>query len=248
MQINFSGQTAVVTGATRGIGLEIAKQLAASGCKVIGTGTDPEGVSRLNNEFTSQKHSIEFRAVDFKDEKSLTDFAKSLSSTAIDILVNNAGINKNNPIQDLDLNDWDAIQLVNLRAPVVLSKEIVPKMMARGYGRVLMVSSVFGHISKAGRLSYSTSKSGILGITRALALDAAPKGVLVNALCPGFINTELTQKMLGEKGIAEMVAQVPMSRLGSVEEIATAACFLVSRENSFMTGQSLIVDGGFSIA
>ena len=135
---------------------------------------------------------------------------------------------------------------MNVTTPFLLCRALVDGMRKKGYGRILNVTSVFGVVSKAGRAAYSASKFGLFGLTRALALELAKDNVLVNCLAPGFVDTELTRGILGEKGIQEMAAKVPMGRLAQPEEIAQYACFLVGEENTFMTGQNIIVDGGFT--
>lgn len=248
MNISFESQTAIVTGATRGIGFEIAIQLAQAGCKVIGIGASSESASAMNEKWKDDDLDLEFVPVDLGDKGKIEEFLSELESTRIDILVNNAGINKVDAIEKLDIDDWDRVQAINVRAPMILCKVLVPKMMNQNYGKILNIASIFAHLSKSGRVSYSTSKSALLGMTRALALDSAKKNVLVNSLSPGFIDTELTRRVLSPPEIEKMVNMVPMGRLGAVEEIAQAACFLVSKNNSFITGQAIIADGGFSIA
>ena len=141
---------------------------------------------------------------------------------------------------------FDRILRVNLRAAVVLCDALVPKMAERGYGRVVNVTSIFSQVSKSGRASYATSKFALFGFTRTMALDFAPRGVLANCIGPGFIETEMTQRMLGEAGIREMIATVPLGRLGQPEEVARFTAFLASPLNTFLTGQNIILDGGFT--
>jgi 3-oxoacyl-[acyl-carrier protein] reductase len=228
--LDFAHKTALVTGGTRGIGLAIATALREAGAKVIVTGS-------------SGRDGLK---VDFKDEKATERFAETIVSENIDILINNAGINKIDAVGDIKTEDWDAIHAVNLRAPFVLMRALAPAMAKRGYGRIVNISSVFGHVSKSQRASYSSSKHGLLGLTQAAALDYAQSGILVNALAPGFIDTELTRTVLTPAQIKDMVAAVPLGRLGTPEEIATVALFLASSSNTFITGQSIVADGGFT--
>jgi len=247
MDIRFDGQVAVVTGATRGIGLGISLELVRSGCQVIGLGSSEASVEKCIAENKNFKENLEFVPVDLGDERSIRNFVSSLDRP-IDILINNAGINKVSPLRELSMEDWDLIQKINVRAPMLLTQLLVPQMMEQGFGRVLNITSIFAHLSKVGRASYSTSKSALLGMMRAVALESASRNVLVNSLSPGFIDTELTRRILSPEDLKEMIKQVPKGSLGQVEEIAQMACFMVSRNNSFMTGQALVVDGGFSIA
>lgn len=230
---------ALVTGGTRGIGAAIALELESLGHEVIVTGT--KDIEHLAG-------ATAYLKVDFSDLEETRRFIEEVSKMPIDILVNNAGINKTGLSGEIEMEDWDRIQRVNLRGPMALSRALVSGMGTRGYGRIVNITSIFGHVSKAGRVSYSTSKFGLLGITKAMALDYAKENVLINGLAPGFIDTELTRKILSVEQIEELVAHVPMGRLGKPEEIAKMVAFLTSEDNTFMTGQNIIVDGGFTCA
>jgi NAD(P)-dependent dehydrogenase (short-subunit alcohol dehydrogenase family) len=241
VKIELVGRRALVTGGTKGIGKAIAQRLAASGADVVAAGTDPAALEALK-----LIHGIVPAALNLSSEASIADFLATAGN--FDILVNNAGINRHALVGDLNLDDYDDIQRINVRAAVVLCKALVPGMAARGWGRVVNITSIFGVVAKAARASYATSKFALTGFTKALALDYAAKGVLANAVAPGFIGTEMTARMLGEKGIAELIAQVPVGRLGTPEEVANLVAFLVSGENSFITGQNILIDGGFTSA
>ncbi|MEO8034085.1 MAG: SDR family oxidoreductase [Acidobacteriota bacterium] len=222
---------ALVTGGTRGIGAAIAARLRVAGIEVVVTGTQAaEGV----------------RAVDFTVASATEAFAQSIAGEAFDILVNNAGINKIGPFQELDPADFARIQQVNVTAPFLLMRAVVPSMRRRGWGRIVNITSIFGVVSKEYRAPYSASKFALDGMTAALAAEVAADGVLANCVSPGFIDTELTRTILGEQGIAELVARVPMRRLGKAEEIAAFVAWLCSDENTYISGQNLVIDGGFS--
>lgn len=248
MVIDFSGQTALVTGGSRGIGGAICKQLAASGAAVIATGTNPEQLLRLQRDADSVGLALRYERVDFADVSDTERFAQRFASEPISVLINNAGINKIALTGEVDMRDWDRIQCVNVRAPMLLCRAIAPRMAARNYGRIVNITSIFGQVSRAKRVSYSTSKFALCGLTRALALDYAESNVLANALAPGIIDTELTRSVLGESERAELAATVPMRRLGNESEIARVATFLASSANSYITGQIIIADGGFTSA
>lgn len=239
MKLDFGGRRALVTGGNKGIGKAIALRLAASGADVTATGTDQSALDALKGEA-----NVTAVALDLTDEAALDAFLKNVGG--FDILVNNAGINRHALVGDLNLDDFDDIMRINVRGAVVLAKALVPGMAAKGWGRVINITSIFSSVAKSARASYATSKFALAGFTKALALDYAAKGVLVNAVAPGFIGTEMTQRMLGEKGIAEMTAQVPVGRLGTPEEVANLVAFLASAENSFITGQNILIDGGFT--
>jgi 3-oxoacyl-[acyl-carrier protein] reductase len=235
----LEGQVALVTGGSRGIGASIAKALSEAGADVIITGTaNPKG--------KRQQEGIRFEKVDFLIAAECDAFLKKIKSEKIDILINNAGINKINLVEDISAEDWDNIQTVNLKMPFLITKTLVSRMAKRNYGRIVNITSVFGHVSKSQRAAYSASKFGLHGLTKATALDYAKNNVLVNALAPGFIDTELTRSILTKPQIQEIVKTIPMGRLGTPQEIANAVLFLASPLNTMITGQQILVDGGFT--
>jgi len=166
----------------------------------------------------------------------------------IDILINNAGINVIEPIDELNQADWEKILKVNLTGPMLLTKEVAVIMKKnKTAGRILNISSMFGIISKAKRNSYSASKAGLIGLTRSSALDLAPYNILVNALCPGFTMTDLTASILSPAEIKRLSSEIPLGRFADEEEIAKIAVFLCSDFNTYITGQAIVADGGFTI-
>ena len=228
---------ALVTGGTRGIGAAIALELRGAGYRVTVTGTSaagkpPQGCAYLPCEFTQSR---EVQAL-----------VERIADMELSVLINNAGINKVGPLASYPLSDFARIQQVNMTVPFQLCQAVVPGMQRRRFGRIVNMTSVFGVMSKAGRSAYSISKFGLFGMSRALALEVAVDNVLVNCLAPGFVETDMTRRMLGAQGIAEMVMRIPMGRLAQPEEIARYVRFLASEENTYMTGQALIVDGGFT--
>lgn len=230
---------ALVTGGTRGIGAAIALTLVERGLDVLVTGTSPDG---------TPPPGCGYRAVDFADAARAEAFGAEIAGEEFSILVNNAGVNKVGPVETYATADWSRIMQINLTAPFVLCRAVIPGMRARRWGRIVNITSIFGVVSREGRSAYSMTKFGLLGLTKALALEVAADGVLVNCVAPGFIDTELTRGVLGEAGIAEMTARVPAGRLGTPREIAQYVAFLCSDENSFMTGQTIVADGGFTSA
>ena len=228
---------AVVTGATRGIGHAIAERLLKDGLEVIVTGTKKNG-----------KHpaGATYYQVDFLDEDSTNKFINFLKKQQINVLVNNAGINKISKFSSIDIDDFDRILRVNLRAPFQICQAVIPHMEKIKWGRIVNLTSVFGNISKEYRAAYSSSKFGLDGMTVALAAEVSEKGILANSVGPGVIDTDMTRDVLGESGIAKLKGQIPMKRLGQVSEIASLVSWLVSNENTYMTGQNLMIDGGFT--
>lgn len=227
----------MVTGATRGIGGAIAARLLRDGATVVATGTGPDG---------TPPDGCDYRAVDFGDGAATRAFAEEVSHLEIDILVNNAGVNKISPFADIDPEDFERLQRVNVTAPFYLCRAVVTGMRDRGWGRIVNISSIWGKISKEHRGPYSTSKFAIDGMTAALAAEVAKHGILANCVAPGFIETELTRQTLGEAGMAEMANRVPAQRLGRPEEVAALVAWLAGPENTYVSGQNIAIDGGFT--
>ena len=235
--INLESKLAVVTGATRGIGLAIARAFCDAGARVLITGT--KATSIVLDDF-------EYYAVDFCCEKNTESFATYLSEQQPDILINNAGINVIDSFQDISVEDFNRIQQVNVHAPFLLCRAVIPGMRQKSWGRIVNMSSILGKISKAGRGAYSASKFALDGMTAALAAEVACDGILANCVAPGFIETDLTRQILGEEQMDILAQQIPMKRLGQPEEIARFVLWLASAENTYLSGQNIAVDGGFT--
>lgn len=235
----LEGRTVVVTGASRGIGLAIAAGFAAQGARVVGTRTSPQASP-------GSGPCAEFIVADFADPAQIEACAKAVGRIAPDILVNNAGINKVAPFTEIAPGDFALVQQVNVLAPFRLCQAAIPGMRARGWGRIINLSSIWGKISRAGRASYSASKFALDGMTASIAAEHAGDGILANCVAPGFIDTELTRRVLGEAGIRDLTAAVPAGRLGSAEEIARLVLWLGSAQNTFISGQNIAADGGFT--
>ena len=228
---------AVITGATRGIGYAIAERLLKDGLEVIVTGTKKNGKHPAGSSYYQ---------VDFLDQDSTNKFINFLKKQQINILVNNAGINKISEFSSIDIDDFDRILRINLRAPFQICQAVIPYMEKIKWGRIVNLTSVFGNISKEYRAAYSSSKFGLDGMTLALAAEVSEKGILANSVGPGIIDTDMTRDVLGDSGIAKLKGQIPMKRLGQASEIASLVSWLVSNENTYMTGQNLMIDGGFT--
>ena len=233
----YSKKRAVVTGGTRGIGLAIATDLKRKGVEVLITGTLEN--HPLNREFI-------YQTVDFTSLENIKKFTVFLQSFTPDILINNAGINKIDKFNDALLDDFFRIIQVNTTAPFCFCQAVLPNMKKNNWGRIINITSVWSKIGKSGRASYSVSKFGLDGMTTALAAEVAEYGVLVNCVAPGFIETDLTREILGETGMQDIAKQIPIKRLGKPEEIAAFVSWLASEENTYISGQNLVIDGGFT--
>jgi NAD(P)-dependent dehydrogenase (short-subunit alcohol dehydrogenase family) len=233
----LTGRRALVTGGTRGIGFAIAERLVRDGAAVTITGREAGGGGPAGSEFVS---------IDFTNLGATQAFAKVMGGRAFDILVNNAGINKIAPFAEIADEDFLRIQQVNVMAPMLLCKAVVPGMAQRGWGRIVNLSSIWGKVTKAWRGPYSASKFAIDGMTAALAAEVASQGVLANCVAPGVIDTELTRKVLGEDGIRQLTDGIPAKRMGKPEEIAALVAWLCGPENTYISGQNIAIDGGFT--
>ncbi len=245
MKLDFRGKTALVTGASRGIGHRIATDLAACGAKLIVTSTTPEPGAELVQEFGPDTQHV---AVDFADRASTSDFLVFVRALPdLHVCINNAGATRHGPLEEASEEDWDLTNDVNLKAPFFVSQAAAEVMKRGGYGRIVNVASIWAHITMAGRSIYTATKFGLRGLTLSYALELARANVLVNVVSPGFTLTDMVQRNYSKEQLAELESSIPMGRLGTVDDISRAVLFLTSDLNSYITGQSLVVDGGYSI-
>ena len=243
MNIDFTNKTVLVTGGTRGIGASIVRHFANLNGDVIATGVNKDQLHKLNNG------RVNYHYLDLNNKKSISDFIEYIDQQKkIDILINNAGINKINSINEIRDEDWDNIYNINLHGPFILTRAVSRIMKNNNYGRIVNIASILGVISREKRAAYSTTKSGLIGLTKATALDLAKDNILVNSISPGFIDTELTKNILGEKSMRELSYSIPLKRLGDSDEIAKLVLFLASDQNTYITGENIIIDGGYTNA
>ena len=244
LHLDFSDKIILVTGGTRGIGKEIATQFLINGGKVIITGTNFLDVSKLKKDWGFD--NISYQRVDFLKEKSVIKFLEWINNQEkIDILINNAGINKVDLNVDSITSDFKDLIDVNLKGPYLLSREVSAIMKKNKYGRIVNISSIWGSITRPGRSLYSTTKFGLVGLTKSLAVELAPYGVLVNAIAPGFTMTELTKRTNTEKELEDLKKTIPIKRLAEPIEIAKLVLFVTSDMNTYLTGQNIVIDGGY---
>jgi len=246
-KINFSGKVVLITGATRGIGAAIARDFQAAGAELILTGTDSQQINQLNQDNADAEiTNIRYVQADFANPASLQCFLDEIAHyKRIDVCINNAGMNRIDYIDSTRVEDYDLLSQVNLRAPFLISRQISGLMKQANYGRIVNIASIWSVVTKPQRSIYSTTKFGLVGMTKAMAAELGAYNVMVNAVSPGFTMTELTKSMLSDKEIQELSAQIPVKRFAMPEEISKAVLFLCSDLNTYITGQNIVVDGGF---
>lgn len=242
MQIDLSGKVALVTGSTRGIGRAIAETLAAAGARVAVVGRDLERAQAAAAEIG---HEAKGFACDVSDTAQVTALVSDVEAAfgTLDILVNNAGLTKDNVIMRLKDEDWDTVIDANLRGAFASIRAATRGMMKRRSGRIINISSVVGVIGNRGQSNYAASKAGLIGLTKSVAKELASRNILCNAVAPGFIATDMTAA-LGDEQRKALEGQIPLERLGSPADIASAVAFLASDHASYITGQVIVVDGG----
>ena len=247
MEIDFKGKVILVTGATRGLGKQIADDFHDAGADLILTGTNADLISQLNDDLNKKGiKNVRYLTVDFSKDESMNNFLGELSKySKIDVCINNAGVNKINYIYDCSELDWNYIIDVNLKAPFRIIQEVSKLMKKNGYGRIVNIASIFGVISREKRSIYSSSKAGLVGLTRAAAIDLAPCNILVNSVSPGFVLTELTKSILSQAEIDELTSIIPSRRMAVPEDISKVVLFLSSDLNTYIAGQNIIVDGAY---
>ena len=234
--MNFQNKKIFITGGTRGIGLSIVKNFIDKGGEVFLTAT-----GKFDRNIPPNTEILYFN---FSNTNQIEDCVREVRSIAPDILINNAGINIIRPFEEISTNEFLNIQQVNVLAPLMFMQAASESMKRKGWGRVVNISSIFGMRSKSFRASYSASKFALDGLTVAYAAEFAKYGILANSVAPGFIKTDMTDKVLGSKGIEEISSSIPMGRLGKSDEVANLVCWLASEENSYITGQNIAIDGG----
>ena len=247
--MSLTGKTAIVTGGSRGIGKAVCLELARRGCNIV---LSFAGNTAAADQTVSDCQALGVQALAVQGNVADADAVKALFDAAlekfgaIDILVNNAGITRDNLLMLLKEEDFDAVVDTNLKGTFLCMKAAVRPMMKQRHGRIISLSSVVGLHGNAGQVNYAASKAGVIGMTKSLAKELAGRNITVNAVAPGFIDTDMTA-VLPEKAKEAILASIPMARLGAAEDVANAVAFLASDEAGYITGQVLAVDGGMSM-
>ncbi|MEW6168337.1 MAG: 3-oxoacyl-ACP reductase FabG [Pseudomonadota bacterium] len=239
----FGGQTALVTGASRGIGRAIAERLASEGARVIGTATSAAGAQAITAAL--QPLGGEGRALDVRDAAACDALLEAIGPIAV--LVNNAGVTRDTLLLRMKDDDWADVLETDLTAVFRLSRAVLRGMMKARYGRIVSIGSVVGSMGNPGQVNYCAAKAGLVGFSKALAHEIGSRGITVNVVAPGFIETDMT-KALSEDVRAGLLARVAAQRLGSPADIAAAVSFLASPEAAYITGETLHVNGGLYMA
>ena len=242
--IQIQGQLALVTGASRGIGAAIAIELARRGMKVIGTATTDEGAAHISNTLAAYP-GCAGKNLNVTDAAGIEALIDSLVKEhgGIQVLVNNAGITRDMLAMRLKDEDWDAVLDTNLKAVFRMSRGVMRTMMKQRYGRIISITSVVGASGNPGQANYAAAKAGVAGMTRALARELGSRGITVNCIAPGFIETDMTAGLPEEQQKA-LLGQIPLGHLGKPQDIAHAVAFVASPEAGYITGQEIHVNGG----
>ena len=242
---DLSGKGALVTGATGGIGGGIARAFHKQGATVVLSGTKADKLEALKAELGERAHIL---ACDLGDRKAVAELAAKAEAVTghLDIVVNNAGVTKDNLFMMLKDDDWDRIINVNLTSAFTLCRAAVRAMMRRRWGRIINITSISGIIGNPGQANYAASKAGMIGMTKSMAREVAPRGITANCIAPGFIKTAMTDA-LTEKQSEQIAQHIPAGTFGEPSDIAAAAVFLASEEARYMTGQTLHVNGGLAM-
>lgn len=243
--INLDGQVTLVTGASRGIGRAIAESLGKAGATVIGTATTDAGAQSISDYFAEAGITGNGMSLNVTEPESIDKLIKTVTSDygAITILVNNAGITRDNLMLRMKEEEWDAIMSTNLTSVYRLSKACLKGMMKARKGRIISISSVVGSTGNAGQANYAAAKAGVVGFSKSLAQEIGSRGITVNVVAPGFIDTDMTRELSDDQR-SMLLKNIPLRKLGQAEDIANAVLFLASDMSSYVSGETLHVNGG----
>ena len=246
----LEGKTALVTGASKGLGKAMACALAEAGAQVVLVSRDEAKLSAVAKEICACGSVAEVFTADVTDEQQVARVCEQFKAKVgnkLHILVNNAGINIRKPVTDFTLEEWNSVMNTNVTSAFLMCRAFVPMMKENGYGRIIQMTSIMSHVALAGRTAYATSKTALLGFTRALALELAPEKITVNGISPGVFATEMNVPLMTNPELsAQFMSKIPLSRWGKPEEIGRLAVYLCSEDASFITGTDIVIDGGWT--
>ena len=246
VKIDLTGKMALITGGTRGIGKAIADRFLDAGASIMLTGTKFTEIEELSSK-NSQPEKVTYCQVDFTDENSVTEFLRMIQLTGkIDILINNAGANKVALNADTLTADFDMLNNINVKGPYILCREVSKMMKQHGYGRIVNITSIWSAITRPGRSLYTSNKFAVAGLTKTLAVELAEHNILVNSVGPGFTLTELTATTNTLDELKRITDIIPIKRMALPVEVANLVLYLSSELNSYLTGQNIILDGGYT--
>lgn len=239
---DFNGLNALITGATGGLGLSIVEKLYNAGATVVASGTNQEKLDKLTSIYHERLHTVRCNLADKDETEQLLSVAEKIAGD-ISIVVCNAGVCRDNLTMRMSDAEWDTVINVNLTSLFRLNKAAVKTMMRRRYGRIVNISSIVGITGNFGQANYTATKAGIIGMSKSIAMEVATRGITVNCIAPGFISSPMTESLKQE--IKDGILQkIPMSKMGVPDDIANAVLFLAARESSYITGQTLHINGG----
>ena len=244
--MNLENKKIIITGATGGIGNSIVKTLSDSGAKILATGTRLEKLEELKSKFKN----TDILKFDISKGEEIEEFIENATKQlggGLDCLVNNAGITQDNLAIRMNIDEWKKVININLTSTFLLSKFAVKKMLKNKYGKIINITSVVGHTGNLGQANYTASKAGIVAMSKSLAIEYAKKNININCISPGFIKTDMTDK-IDEKFKETIISKIPSSRLGEPEDIANAVLFLASDQSNYINGETIHVNGGMYMA
>ena len=244
--MNLENKKIIITGATGGIGNSIVKRLSESGAKILATGTRLEKLEELKSKFKN----TDILKFDISKGEEIEEFIENATKQlggGLDCLINNAGITQDNLAIRMNIDEWKKVIDINLTSTFLLSKFAIKKMLKNKYGKIINITSVVGHTGNLGQVNYTASKAGIVAMAKSLAIEYAKKNININCISPGFIKTEMTDK-IDEKFKEAIISKIPSSRLGEPEDVANAVLFLASDQSNYINGETIHVNGGMYMA